>query len=493
MVKRIAVLVTTVTVAALVLPLGPVASAQGTPADWRPWALSSADEFRIDAPPADDSRRTTREIAQLLRHQSERTRAIRRRVRRFDSTPVTVPWTKLGLQMIRDYRPRPPFAARVLAVLHAAMFDALIAAEDSRLAYDRAQPVDLDDRIRPLVEADGSGYPSLQAVVAGAAESALTYLFPREPASTFEGRADTIIESRLYAGTNYRSDLTRGRELGRSVGAKMVSWASGDGSTSTTPAHPRPAGQDYWEPTPPGYETPAGGPVGTWRPWVMADGAEARRESGISPPPEYGSEEFMAEVEEMLDGQANLTSEQKQIAVFWDDGPGTFTPAGHWNEIALDLVESAGTSTNETARLFAYLNAAEIDSAIAFFESKYLWWSIRPVSAIRRLCDGGERLCTVEELKADPSRATYPDWLPYIITPPFPSYPSGHSTLSGSASRVIGAFFPSAAEALDSFAEEAADSRFYGGIHFKSDNAAGLELGRWIAAKTLERAAEDGS
>jgi membrane-associated phospholipid phosphatase len=73
-----------------------------------------------------------------------------------------------------------------------------------------------------------------------------------------------------------------------------------------------------------------------------------------------------------------------------------------------------------------------------------------------------------------------PGWLPYIATPPFPSYVSGHSTTSGAAAEVLARFFPSQARRLGGLAEEAAVSRLYGGIHFRSDNEAGLMLGRKV-------------
>ena len=469
------------------------AAPEQTPAEWRPWVLASADQFRSAAPPSDGSRRTRRELDELVRLQSLRTRSIRKQIRFWDRQPLTVPWTRLELRMIKEYRPRPPFSARALSLLHVAMFDALVAAWDSRLAYQRTPPRRLDDRIRPLVPAPGSPYPSPHAVIAGAAEEVLTYLFPSEDASTFDRVADEAVRSRLFAGVNYRSDLTRGRALGRDIGAAVVAYARADRSDSTGYARPRPEGEGYWDPTPPGYETPAGGPVGKWLPWLMSDGGQARRESGVPEPFAYGSEEFIAEVHEVIDGQAELTSDQKQIAVFWDDGPGTFTPSGHWNDIALDLVKATDMGTQQTARLFAYLNAAQADSAIAFFEAKYEWWTVRPVTAVRRLCDDATRLCTEQELADDPSRRTYPDWLPYIVTPPFPSYPGGHSTFSGSAARVLGEFFPSSAGELSRFADEAAQSRFFGGIHFNSDNEAGLTVGRWIGDRALERAATDGS
>jgi membrane-associated phospholipid phosphatase len=161
-----------------------------------------------------------------------------------------------------------------------------------------------------------------------------------------------------------------------------------------------------------------------------------------------------------------LTDEQKRIAEYWADGAGTATPAGHWNLIAVDLLRAAaGWSTLRTARLFAALNTAQADAFIACWDAKYAYWSIRPISAIRRLID--------------------PSWLSYITTPPFPSYPSGHSTTSGAASTVLAAFFPAKARELAAKAEEAALSRLYGGIHFRSDNEAGLAVGRRIGRDAL--------
>jgi membrane-associated phospholipid phosphatase len=128
--------------------------------------------------------------------------------------------------------------------------------------------------------------------------------------------------------------------------------------------------------------------------------------------------------------------------------------------IALDLVRAAGWPALRTARLFAALNTAQADAFIACWDTKYVYWSLRPVTAIRRLID--------------------PTWSSYIVTPPFPSYTSGHSTTSGAASTVLAAFFPAKAADLAAMAEEAARSRLYGGIHYESDNEVGLTVGRRV-------------
>lgn len=464
----------------------PSATADGGPEMWRSWLLSSPDQFRLAAPPGEDSARTRRDIHELLALQSRRTAAESRRARYWDRIPATFPWTRLALKMVKRHRPRPAPAARGLALLHNAMYDALIAAHDSRAAYARPAPHKLDDRIEALFPGDRTTYPPVQAVVAGAAEEILIYLFPNESTETFQSKARRAVRSRLWAGVNYPSDVSRGRDLGNQVAELFIEYGENDGHLNTGFAYPRPEGEEYWERTPVGFEEPIGGPVGTWKPWLMESVEQTIVDSAIPGPFAYGSSRFMAETQEVIDVQAGLTQEQAEIAVFWDDGPGTLTPPGHWNDIALDLVKSADMGTSRTARIFSLLNAVEYDGAVAFFNAKYQWWSIRPVTVVRRLCENGSRLCTKAELEADPSLATYPDWLPYISTPPFPAYPGGHSTFSGGAAALLEDFFPEASGLLNELAEEAAMSRLYGGIHFRSDNDDGLKLGRAIAQEAIQ-------
>jgi membrane-associated phospholipid phosphatase len=462
------------------------ASSSSNPLEWPRFLLDTPDQFRLDAPPARKSRTTKRELRELRSLQEVRTGAVRRKVRFWNSDPAIVPWTKTALDMIVLHRPRPPIAARGLALLHGAMYDAYIAAIDTRRSYFRAPPERLDSRIKPLVEASRSSYVPVHAVVAGAAEIVLQHLFPDQKTGTFEALATEAVESRLYAGVNYRSDVRRGRALGRKVANLYLERAEDDGVLGTAPAYPRRTGEEYWVETPPRFEPATGGPVGTWKPWVMSSPGEARTESEIPGPPAYGSAQFMDELDEVLRVQDTLTDAQQQMVIFWDDGPGTFTPAGHWNSIALELLSANPLGEKDTVRLFGLLNAALADGAIAAFEAKYFWWSIRPITAVRRLCNDGARLCTTAELEDDPSLADHPGWLSYIDTPPFPSYPGGHSTFSGAGGRILEEFFPAADGAIDRIANEAAESRLFGGIHFSSDNNDGLILGRTVAQIVLD-------
>lgn len=336
-------------------------------------------------------------------------------------------WIELELDAIAAHRANPARASRALALVSRAMYEAAVAGEASR-----------------------------DAAVAGAASTVLAFLFPDE-----SGRIHGLAQ-RAAKASGKAPSVAKGFALGRRIGEALIARAESDGSSAAWNGTP-PVGPGFWIATPPGFVSPPLEPLaGTWRTWNLASGAQFRP----SPPPAFGSPQFLAETDEVYAISQSLTDEQKRIADHWADGPGTVTPPGHWNVIALDLVREADWGTFATARLFAALNTAQADAFIACWDAKYAYWSLRPVTAIRELID--------------------PSWLSYITTPPFPSYVSGHSTTSGAASSVLAALFPTRADELAAMAEEAAVSRLYGGIHFQSDNEAGLELGWRVGAAAVQ-------
>jgi PAP2 superfamily len=318
-------------------------------------------------------------------------------------------WIEASLGSIASHRTNPPRAARALALVSVAMDEA------ASVRRDRDE------------------------AVGSAAATVLAYLYPDE--------AD-------------RYEALAGDERGRRIGARVVRRGQRDGSDAVFTGSP-PVGLGFWVPTPPAF-APALEPVaGTWRPWNLRSGSRFRP----PPPLRPGSRRYAAEMREVYAVLQSLTAEQRRIADFWADGPGTVTPPGHWNQIALDLVRRARLSTAQAARVFAVLNTAQADAFIACWDAKFTYWSERPVTAIRRELD--------------------PGWLPYIATPPFPSYVSGHSSTSGAAAEVLARYFPAAAARLRAAAAEAALSRLYGGIHFRTDNDAGLKLGRSVGRTAL--------
>lgn len=233
------------------------------------------------------------------------------------------------------------------------------------------------------------------------------------------------------------------------------------------------------------------------QPWLIQSADQ------FLPPPAIDSTEYATAYEEArtLGGADSetlglRTADQTQIALFWADGAGTFTPPGHWNQIASEAASSAGRTTAEIAALMARLNIALADAAITCWNAKYTFDYWRPVTAINLGTTDGNVSTTGDAA-----------WTPLISTPPFPEYTSGHSTFSGATATVLTAEFgdnyafttgtPSTmpdligvTRSFTSFwdaAREAGQSRIYGGIHFQPANQEGLlcgqQVGNWVLSQ----------
>jgi hypothetical protein len=181
------------------------------------------------------------------------------------------------------------------------------------------------------------------------------------------------------------------------------------------------------------------------------------------------------------------TADQSEIAQFWDDGVGTNTPPGHWNEILQGLAGEQGLTLLESARLFALHGITVADAAVAAWDNKFHWDHWRPVTAIQQADTDG-----------NPDTETDATWSSFITNPPFPAYTSGHSSFSGSSARIAALFLarddipftagsdgtPGVLRSFDGLwqaAQEAGQSRIYGGIHWQYDNQGGLRSGRALA------------
>jgi membrane-associated phospholipid phosphatase len=283
--------------------------------------------------------------------------------------------------------------------------------------------------------------------VHGAAATVLGYLFPAG-AATFEGRVQRSGAS--------GQDL----EDGRAIGDQVVERARSDGSDAVWTGSP-PVGPRYWARTPPGFLAPLDPLAGTWTTWNIASGSVYRP----GPPPRPGSAPFEREFREVERLLGRVDRGQTRMAFYWADGPGTDTPPGHWNRIALRLIAQARMPVRDATRVLERLNTAQADAFIAAWDAKYAYWSVRPVTIMRRRVDVF--------------------WAPLLPTPPFPGYVSGHAATSGAASTVLARFFPRHAAGLDRMAAEAAESRLYAGIHFRADSEAGLALGRRVGRAAL--------
>lgn len=435
---------------------------------WKTWVLGSGREIRLPAPAPANSLQIGTELSRLQRAQRERTEAQITAARYWDTGPATRRWTEIQLDMIKTHRPNPPRASRGLALAHLAMYDALVAAWHTKYLYNYPAPNSVDPTLTPAVRSsDSPSYPSEHSVVAGAAARVLEYLFPQQGSGWFEAKAQEAAMSRIWAGADWPSAVEQGLALGRAGADRVLARAATDGSGTAWDGTRR-AGVCYWKPTPPASVFPPLEPSwGKVKPWLLVSADQLRP----GPPPMCGSPEEREQFLEVYRTGIALTEEQKRIASFWNDGPGTFTPPGHWYELALELVERYNINTPRAARIFAYLGVVVMAAGICVWDAKYAYWSPRPITYIQDYVD--------------------PNWTSFIPTPPFPGYVSGHSGFSGGAAEFLGHAFPQERATLRSKAAEAAMSRLYGGIHIRADNEVGLTMGRLIGAVAGARALND--
>jgi hypothetical protein len=205
---------------------------------------------------------------------------------------------------------------------------------------------------------------------------------------------------------------------------------------------------------------------GRVRAWMMTPDDIVRERPGLAP---STSSSLMAkDLAEVKDAVNHLTREQIAIVDKWADGVSTPTPPGHWNFIAEPYVRDAHFTEVRAARAFALLNMAMHDAAVACWDAKFTSFNPRPS-------------------QLDPSIRTI------IGLPNFPSYTSGHSTFSAAAASVLSYLFPSGAGYFDEQKEEAAISRLYGGIHYRTDIEVGKTHGKRVGDYTVRFAMRDGA
>ena len=376
---------------------------------------------------------------------------------------IATVWNRIALQSIAASAVMPEFASRALAIESIAIFNVISAINGTR-GY--------------LFNATAPAGASPGAAVAQAAHDALVNLFPSQKAAL-----DALLATSLAAIPD-GADKVTGVAFGASVAARVIALRANDGwNTEITDIGGNSVGQ--WRPTGPSF-APGADPQ-----WANLTPFSLQSDDQFVPtaPPALTSQAYTDaynEVKSLGAGDSAIrTADQTAIARFWAAGVGSYTPIGMWNDIANNLTTSKGLSLSQTAQMLVELNLAGGDAAIAAWNAKYGYDVWRPVTAIQN----GE---------ADGNTATFgtADWQPYLPTPAFPSYVSGHSTFSAAAATILDNVFGSATAfsatsltlggatrnytSFDQAAAEAGQSRIYGGIHFQFDNQAGLQLGSQI-------------
>ncbi len=387
----------------------------------------------------------------------------------------------------------PPYAARAYSYVSAAIYDALKATWYYKYQYNRPSPYLVDKGVKSLMpQINIPSYPSEEAVMSGVAQTILVALFPASYDEIMT-KAGEQRSAALLSGKASSSDITVGIALGKAVAADYVARAGSDGMAnaigtkaqwqaladtakvhwSKLPAPVAPSDVITWSslevpsrpPMLPFFGTKTSAGLGV-KGWMMTNANFIAERPG--PPPIATQSEMKNQVDEVKYYSNNLTREREGIVLKWADGVGTFTPPGHWNQIAESYIRDAHFSEVRAARVFALLNIALHDAGVGCWESKYYYYNPRPT-------------------QLDPSIKTGTG------IPNFPSYASGHSTFSFSATTVLSYLFPDAAGYFNDQAQEAALSRLYGGIHYRIDVDAGSDHGKRIGAYTVKFAQTDGA
>ncbi len=392
-------------------------------------------------------------------------------------------WYNLSLELVR-HTPTysPPVASRSFAYLGAAAFE-VMATGSTHLQSLAGQLHGL--KAVPQREA-GKTYDEAVVIQAAMAFSAQKLFDNTGPTGH---HAMAALEAKLRAEVSKgvaAKVVARSEAYGRAVAKHILAWSQDDGGAVVENMgfpmqYELTKGPAHWVPTSVivQQQKPLLPNWGKNRTFIMPEGASC----ALTPPPEYSEDktsEFYKQALEVYQAKQNLSPEERAIARFWsDDAMLSLTPPGHWISIALQILERDNADMDKNVDVLARLGVAVADAFIGCWQAKYQYDLVRPVTYIRRLID--------------------PKWDPLLITPPFPEYPSGHSTQSGAAATVLTSLFgenfafqddtgkadgltPRAFPSFWAAANDAGISRLYGGIHFRAAIERGLEQGRCIGA-----------
>ena len=365
----------------------------------------------------------------------------------------------------------PPYTARALAYLSVAQYDALITTWKAKYTYNRPAAYTVDTQIKSLLPVSTlPAYPSEEAVVAQASYQILLAMFPGE-ADYLKSKLDEAKNIGIWAGKNVTSDVSAGLKLGVDVATKVMARAKTDGMGSANNQALVPGLVEHAKAT--GINNPWASQESPIRPPMLPNYGALKTWNfdrvtleKIRPAKPYvdGSAEFQKDLEELQSIQKNQTREQARIANYWADGPGSYTPPGHWHRIAANEALAAKYSEIKMARVLAFIGTALMDAGIGCWETKYFYYSPRPQQYGLKTSVG---------------------------LPNFPSYTSGHSTFSFAGATVMNYFFPEKADLFNNYAQDASDSRVYGLIHFRADCTMGREHGKNIGSYSVTRAKLD--
>jgi len=383
------------------------------------------------------------------------------------STDVVLDWNVIALKTTAAAPFNPPLETRNLAIVHAAMFDAVNSIVGDSPGY--------------VVRLRAPAHASAEAAAVAAARVTLVTLYPEQQSMLDAAYAAFL--NRIPEG----SARDGGVRIGEVAARRILTVRASDGAMAAIKAEYSPGRRPGdWVPTPPASLPPLDPGWGEVRPFVLRDGSQFRP----GPPPALHGKRYARDFEEIKEIGSSMSGtrrpEQTDLARFW-----IATAAQNWNPVARQVSIARGLTLLQNARAFALLNLAGADAFIAAWDAKFAYNQWRPVTAIRAADTDGNA-----------STAADPAWTPLLATPPFPDYIAGHTTYAGAAQAVLEGVFgedpgvvitltsptaPGVVETYTTFrdiADGVVNARVWGGIHWRTSSVQGRvvgeELGRYV-------------
>jgi hypothetical protein len=384
----------------------------------------------------------------------------------------------------------PPVASRIYAYSHLAAYE-VMAHGDSNYASLEGQLKGFDAVPKPEQgKAIDYPYASLLAFI----EIGRTLTFSKD-------QTDKIVDSLKMLARKHGmpEDMQQNSEqYSMQMAQKVLAWSKKDNYAQTRSAakYTVPNEEGKWVPTPPGYIQAV---EPQWR-TIRTICLDTCNQFPPPPPVSFNKDStstFYQWAKQVCDTVNNLTEEQKAIASFWDCNgfklnvvghtmfaTKAMTPGGHWMGITGIICQDKKADFNQTVYTYATLSFALMDAFISCWDAKYTWNLVRPETVINKYMD--------------------PNWKPFLQTPPFPEYTSGHSLISSACATVLEHIYGTQVAFRDSTerawgwpdrnfqsvrhaADEAGISRFYGGIHYRNSimvaKEQGVEVGNWVMTK----------
>ncbi|HEY7195255.1 MAG TPA: vanadium-dependent haloperoxidase [Gemmatimonadales bacterium] len=372
-------------------------------------------------------------------------------------------WNIIALKTTAAAAFNPPVESRNLAIVHAAIFDAVNSITR--------------DYHRYAVSVRAPRWASPEAAAVAAAHATLVGLYPDQQAAL-----DAAYTSSLDSIPDGPARQI-GLAIGERVAARMLKMRVTDGAAQAITAPYTPGDQPGdWIPAPPALLPALDPGWGSVAPFFLRCGSQFRP----GPPPELTSDRYARDFDEIKEigsaTSATRTQDQTNLARFW-----VATAPQNWNPVARQVAIARRFTLSQNARAFALLNLAGADAFIAAWDAKYTYNQWRPLTAIR-----------AADLDDNPDTIPDPSWTPLLPTPPFPDYIAGHTTYAGAAQRVLEHLFgrrpgivltmtsptaPGVVETYATFSQIAdgvVDARVWAGIHWRTSSVRGRLVGEQV-------------